>query len=114
MGSIDRRRFIVAGGTFFAAPAVCLAQQARQRVAILSLGTAVTSTALVRVLAEGLRELGHVEGRDLEIDVRFAEGSEAALARLARELSARRPSVFIAPGTVVVDAVRKLRREFRW
>ena len=107
MGSIDRRRFIVAGGTFFAAPGVCLAQQARQRVAILSLGTALTSTALVRVFAEGLRELGHVEGRDVEIDVRFAEGSEPALVRLARELSARRPSLFVAPGTVVVDAVRK-------
>jgi putative ABC transport system substrate-binding protein len=107
VGSIDRRRFIVCGGTFLAAPAVCLAEQARQRVAILSLGTAVTSTALVRALSEGLRELAHVEGRDIEIDVRFAEGSEAALARLARELSARRPSVFVAPGTVVVDAVRK-------
>lgn len=83
------------------------AQQAARRIAILSLGTSATTSPLVRAFAESLRERGHVEGRDVEIEVRFAEGREHALARLAAEIAARRPAVIVAPGTVVVEAARK-------
>ena len=47
---------------------------------------------------DGLRERGHVEGRDFVLDVRFAEGRAQDLPRLAAELAALRPAVIVAPG----------------
>jgi putative tryptophan/tyrosine transport system substrate-binding protein len=59
---------------------------------------------LVRAFADSLRERGHA---DVQIDARFADGREQDLQRLAAEIAARRPALFLAPGTVVVEAVRK-------
>jgi putative ABC transport system substrate-binding protein len=38
-------------------------------------------------LADGLRELGYVEGQNLEVEYRFAQGDAERLAQLARELA---------------------------
>lgn len=108
MGEIGRRLVFVAGALVLAFE-VCLAQaqQAPRRIAILSLGTPTLNSHLVRAFADAMRERGFIEGRDVEIEARFAEGREQALARLAAEIAARRPAVVIAPGTVVVEAARK-------
>ena len=106
---VNRRRFLITAGTFLLASGASLAQQqAPQRIGFLSLGSTATSSHLIRAFADSLRERGFVEGRDVEIDVRFADGGERALAALARELVARHPKLIIAPGTVVVEAVRKV------
>lgn len=108
MGPIDRRRFCIAAGTLLAAPGACLGQQPQkpQRIGMLSVGSVATSSHLARAFAERLRELGHIEG-DVELDVRYAEGREQALATLARELAARHPVLIVAAGTVPVEAARK-------
>ena len=99
----SRRRLVIGAGMFFVLRP-CSFAQGKRRVGILSLGTPATSQPLVRAFADTLRERGHA---DVEIEARFAEGRENDLARLAGEIAARRPAVFVAPGTVVVEVVRK-------
>ena len=69
-----------------------------QRIGYLSAGSATLNPAGLQSFREGLRERGHVEGRDVMLDVRFAEGRAQDLPRLAAELAALKPVVIIAPG----------------
>ena len=57
--------------------------------------------------AQGLRELGFVEGRDLEVASRFAEGHLDRLPLLAQELVEVNPSVNLAAVTPAVVALKK-------
>lgn len=84
------------------------AQQAPKRVGLLSIGTPATNSHLVRAFAAALEKRGLVEGRELELVVRYAEGREEKLEPLAREIAARQPAVIVAPGTVVAEVVRKV------
>ena len=52
-------------------------------------------------LLEGLRELGYVEGKNVTIEYRDAEGNSERLAALAGELVALKPDVIVAGGGTV-------------
>jgi putative ABC transport system substrate-binding protein len=58
------------------------------------------------ILIDRLRELGWVEGTNLVIDVRYADGRSAPLLALAAELIALSPDVLIAAGTTPIRALR--------
>ncbi len=109
-GGTRRRSWLLATagptllGGFEARP--CLAQpgQAVQRIGYLTAGGATSNPTGLQALREGLRERGHVEGRDVVLDVRYAEGRTQDLPRLAAELAALKPVVIIAPGPTATDA----------
>lgn len=75
------------------------AQPALRRVAVLSVGD--TPRDLPRLLAE----LGRVDGRDITVDLRSAQGRTETLPALAAELTALRPAVVISLGPQATDAV---------
>ena len=50
---------------------------------------------------DGMRELGYIEGQDLTIEWRWAEGQEARLAPLAQELVAFPVDVIVAVGSAI-------------
>src|SRR5258707_14130235 len=56
--------------------AVATAQQPTKipRIGYLSASSAAALSARVEAFRQGLRELGHVEGRDIIVDWRYAEG----------------------------------------
>jgi putative tryptophan/tyrosine transport system substrate-binding protein len=56
---------------------------------------------------DGLRDLGYVEGRNLAVEFRFAEGKPERLPQLATELVALKPDVIAAPGTRESLALQK-------
>ena len=43
-----------------------------RRVGLLMIGTAATNAKSLQALRDGLQERGHVEGRDIVIDMRYA------------------------------------------
>lgn len=109
MGAIDRRRFIVCAGALLASVESRFAgsQTSRARIAILSPGSPATVSANIRSFVASLRDHGHVEGGDVEIETYYGEGRDDALAPLAAKIAMQQPAVIVAAGTVAVEAARK-------
>ena len=88
---MDRRAFIVTLGSSIAAtPLVGHAQQAAPmpRIGFLSASSASDARMLhfLGAFRQGLRELGYVEGQNITIESRWAEGQYDRLPGLAAEL----------------------------
>jgi putative tryptophan/tyrosine transport system substrate-binding protein len=98
-----RREFITAlgGAATTAWPLTLGAQQsARPVVGFLHSGLKVESAHVVAGFENGLGETGFAEGRNIEIQYRFAEGHYDRLPTLAAELVARHVAVLAASGGV--------------
>jgi putative tryptophan/tyrosine transport system substrate-binding protein len=97
---MERRKFMatMAGG-FLAAPLAAEAQQAAKvpRIGLLTLNLAA-SPHLREALLQGLRDLGYVEGRNLVIEYRDAEGKLERFPALAAELAALKVDVIVTAG----------------
>src|SRR5262245_58337381 len=86
------------GGAAVTWPLVARAQpQALSVVGFLHSGSASTNAHLVDAFRRGLAEAGYVEGRNVTIDYRWAEGHYDRLTALAAEL-VRRPVAVIVGG----------------
>ena len=96
-----RREFItLLGGAAVAWPLAARAQQPVSVIGFLSSRSPGESAGLVAAFREGLRETGFVEGPNLAIAFRWAEGRYEQLPALAAELVALRVAVlFTAGGT---------------
>jgi len=97
---MHRRTFIgTAVGSVVAVPTLGLAQSPdRPVVGFLSSRAAHESAAHVEAFRRGLAETGYVEGRDLAIDYRRADGHYERGPGLATELVARRVVLLVAAG----------------
>ena len=87
-----RRRLLVAGGALLVAPFVARAQRGQKvyRIGFLS----PTAPGLRdQAFLNGMRGLGYVEGRNVHIEMRFAEGRPERLSGLAEELVGLKPDV---------------------
>ena len=103
---MDRRTFLAGtGAVLLAAPLAAEAQQTRRRYRIAFLGsTSPTGYASqMKAFRGGLRDLGYVEGQNLVIEARWAEGKYERLPELAAELVRMKPDVLVThgvPGTL--------------
>ena len=89
-------------------PLVAAAQPAdRPIVGFLSGRSAGESSELVKAFHRGLAESGHVDGRTVTIEYRWAEGRYDRLPALAGELVARKAAVIAAVGGGVAGLAAK-------
>ena len=111
MDRVDRRGFLVAAGTLLAAPLVAEAQQAANvtRIGYLSHNLAASSH-LRDAFLQGLRELGYVEGRNVVIEYRYAEGKPERLPALAAELVALKVDVIVTVSNTTALAAKQATR----
>jgi putative ABC transport system substrate-binding protein len=105
---MDRRTFLSALG-LLASPLAAEAQQGGKvyRVAFLGNSTAALEANLVGPFREGLRDLGYVEGRNILIEYRWAEGKYERFPALIAELAALKVDVIVTAGTPAALAVKK-------
>src|SRR3954469_21384549 len=68
-------------------------------VAFFGTESAAEYAANVDGLRAGLRELGYLEGKNLKVEYRWAEGKSDRLPALAGELAALKPQVIVTHGT---------------
>src|SRR6476469_4144919 len=68
--------------------------------------TPATSDAPLQAFRQGLHELGYVEGRDVVIETRWAEGRLDQLPALAAELVGLRVDILVGVGAVVARAFK--------
>jgi putative ABC transport system substrate-binding protein len=107
---MDRRRFLLTSlAGVLAVPLGAEAQRAGKvhRIGFLGNSTAAFEANLVGPLREGLRERGYVEGQNIVIEYRWAEGNYERFATLIAELLARNVEVIVTAGTPASLAVQK-------
>jgi putative ABC transport system substrate-binding protein len=94
-----RRDFItLLGGAAAMWPLGAYAQRPLPVVGLLHSGSAGASAALLAAFRDGLRESGYVEGQNVSVEYRFAEGHNDRLPALAAELAGRNVAVLGAFG----------------
>jgi putative ABC transport system substrate-binding protein len=83
-----RRQFLIAAMALLAAPLTADARQTTKqyRIGYLTTGSPANSPHLYAALIQGLRELGWVEGKNIAIEHRWAEGKFELLPGLAADL----------------------------
>ena len=101
---MDRRNFLLAGAaTATLWPGVLRAQLAGNspRLGVLLYGNPQTDPN-IELFRRGFRELGYVDGKNITIEYRYADGSPDRLPELAAELLRLKPDVVLAFGGDVV------------
>ena len=101
---MKRRDFVAAlGGAAVSWPLVAFAQQKMHRVGVLF----VTGPQAMGPYRQALRDLGYVEGKNIQIEVRSAQGQASRLPELAKELVKSKVDVIVASLTPAVTAARR-------
>ncbi len=104
-----RREFIgLLGGGAAAWPLLARAQQVGKiyRIGILETIPAARNAANLDALRKGLRDLGYVEGRNLVIEYRSADGRAERFPDLASELVRLKVDLIVTRGTPATQAVQ--------
>jgi putative ABC transport system substrate-binding protein len=104
---MDRRTFLAGtGAVLLAAP---LAAEAQQEKKLPRIGFLVFTSSELRYrgFQQGLRELSYVEGQNIVIEFRSADGSLERLNDLARELVRLPVDVLVAGSTLGAEASKR-------
>jgi putative ABC transport system substrate-binding protein len=107
---MKRRALLVASGAWLAAVAArsfAQAPNAARRIVFLQPGTEAGWSLRMNTFRVALKELGHVEGRDISVEVRWGNDRTEALAGLAAEVVATNPAVIVTATSAAVAACKK-------
>jgi putative ABC transport system substrate-binding protein len=104
---MQRRTILLTSGLLLSVPARVLAQSAPKKVRIGILFGDAPLPQEEAALAEGLRELGFVEGRNLVIERRYAEGKVQLVPGYARELASMNLDAVISTCTPTTRVARQ-------
>src|SRR5215831_6086785 len=96
---IERRKFLATLGGAAAWPLVARAQQrALPVIGLLSSRSPAVDVPLIAVIRQGLNETGLVEGQNVALDYRWADGQYDRLAGLAAALVRQQVAVIVTIG----------------
>ena len=122
---MDRRTFLAGGGAvLLAAPLAAIAAglllatpladaaPAVPKVGYLSVGSASDPrrVTLLGAFQQGLRDLGYIEGKNILVEVRFADGDYDRIPALAAELVRLKVDIIVAYSTVATQAAQNATR----
>ena len=110
---MGRRKLLLAfGASAIAGPFTCFAQQQRPKIARVGVleATSASGSSSAKwqdALVAGLYELGYVQGKNIRIDYRRAEGKYERLPGLAAELVQMKVDVIIAATPPAIHAAQR-------
>jgi putative tryptophan/tyrosine transport system substrate-binding protein len=110
---VQRRAFI--GGVAAAAALGPIATYAQtpakaRRVGLLMTTTPAAAAHIIVAFADGLRELGHVEGNNVLFEFRWAEGDRERFAEMAADLVRQHVDVLVASSQAAALAAQRATR----
>jgi putative ABC transport system substrate-binding protein len=106
MGNVGRRRFVVGWAALLAVPIATVAQRADKRARI-GFVSSTAPGARSEAFLQGLRDLGYVDGRNVEIELRFADGKPERFPALVDELLRLNVDVLVVGSTLGASAAKK-------
>ena len=98
MARVGRRKFVLATGALLAAPLAGAQPKSMPVIGYLSGAVPGPFAPLAAAFRKGLSETGYVEGQNVAIEYRWAEGRYERLPVLARDLVARKVDVIATSG----------------
>ena len=109
--AVRRREFItLLGGATAAWPLAVRAQQpARMRRIALLVGLDerdAEAQMRVKAFRLGMRDLGWIEGRNIQIEIRFTESNLESINKHVAEVTGQAPDIIVANSTPVLAALR--------
>jgi putative ABC transport system substrate-binding protein len=90
----------------FAAPSAAQVASRPIRIGVLFPDTLAARAPMLDALRQGLQELGYVEGREITLDVRYADNKEDRLESMAQELVREPVDVLVTGGTTPTAAAQ--------
>ncbi len=86
------------------------AQQAKKvpRIGFLTTGAGATANPFFGAFRQGLRELGYIEGKNINIEYRYANGRFERLPELAEELVHLKVDILVVSSATVARPARKV------
>jgi ABC-type uncharacterized transport system substrate-binding protein len=107
LSQVPRRQFLIATGALLAAPLAAQAQQPALPVigSLSSLAPAEVAD-LIAAFRQSLNDAGYVEGRDVAIEYRWAQGQYDRLSAMATDLVNRQVAVIVAWGPAAARAAK--------
>jgi putative ABC transport system substrate-binding protein len=105
---MNRRAFILGlVGAVTPSPLAASAEPPARRIDLLMTTTPVAASHIAAAFADGLRELGHVEGKDVVFEYRWAEGKPERFAEMAAELVRHKVDVIVASSQTPALAAKR-------
>ena len=95
-----RELMLLLGGAMVVTGPLSAQQRAMPVIGFLSGGSPGPAAPYVAAFQQGLSETGYVEGQNLAIEYRWAEGSYDRLPALAADLVGRKVDVIVATGGI--------------
>ena len=105
----NRRKLVIAlGAGVLMAPLASYAQQPANvpRIAYLGATSLTANASRVEAFRQGLRELGYVEGKNIVIEFRSADGEQGRLPALVAELIRLKVDIIVSGGPAVTRAAK--------
>jgi putative ABC transport system substrate-binding protein len=104
-----RRRallLLLAGTLAWPYPTHSQQQRRKYRIGVLETVSRAENSWNFNALVDGLRELGYIEGQNVEFEYRSAEGRSELFPQLAAELVANRVDIMVTRGTPAAQAAK--------
>ena len=105
---LRRREFItLVGGAVLARPLAVRAQQTKVwRVGWIWIGRSAGISPELAGFRQGLKDFGYVEGQNIIVEYRYAEGRTDRIAGLVAELVQMQPDVLVGLGNPVITGLK--------
>jgi putative ABC transport system substrate-binding protein len=105
---MNRRAFLLGlAGAVTLSTLATSAEPPARRIGLLMTTTPVAASHIAAAFADGLRELGHVEGKDVAFEYRWAEGKPERFAEMAAELVRHKVDVIVASSQAPALAAKR-------